>query len=173
MILTRAVQRLSDGIGSCAPKTDKIAAAGRLGVFIPFLLLTLALFPAASCSRQPEYPQAPQSGPNIVIDAATLEPDVPTFYRYPFHGRNISYFALKIDGNVLSFLDACASCYGHRQGYRYEDGAVVCRYCSVRFPVYKLEKGLGSCYPLKIEGRMENGKYVIPVALLEAEAGRF
>ena len=43
----------------------------------------------------------------------------------------------------------------------------------MKFSVYKLEKGLGSCFPIKIEGRMENGKYLIPIAVLEAEAGKF
>jgi uncharacterized membrane protein len=127
----------------------------------------------SSCSHQPAYPSAEQSGSNIVIDAASLQPEVPKFYTYRFQGKNINYFVLTIQGRVSSFLDACASCYAHKQGYRCDDGAVVCRYCNMKFSVYKLEKGLGSCYPIKIEGRMENGKYLIPLAALEAEAGKF
>jgi len=43
----------------------------------------------------------------------------------------------------------------------------------MKFSLNKLEKGLGGCYPIKIEGRIENGKYLIPLASLEAEAGKF
>jgi hypothetical protein len=39
--------------------------------------------------------------------------------------------------------------------------------------VYKLEKGIGNCYPIKIAGRMENGKYLIHRSSLEQEAGKF
>lgn len=127
----------------------------------------------SSCSRQPTYPFASQSGPNIVIDTKDLQPEVPKFYTYRFQGKNINYFILNIQGRVSSFLDACASCYSYKRGYRCDDGSIVCRYCDMKFSVYKLEKGLGSCYPIKIEGRMENGKYLIPVAVLEAEAGKF
>jgi len=137
------------------------------------LLLSIVFLACTSCNRPPSYPPAAQRGPDIIIDSSTLEPDVPKFYSYPYLGRNINFFILKINGKVSSFLDACASCYSHKQGYRYEDGAVTCRYCNMKFSVYKLEKGLGSCYPIKIEGRMENGEYLIPVAVLEAEAGKF
>ncbi|HEX9020309.1 MAG TPA: Fe-S-containing protein, partial [Nitrospirota bacterium] len=74
---------------------------------------------------------------------------------------------------VSSYLDACASCYIHKRGYEYKGGTVICRHCGTQFPVPKLEKGLGSCYPIKIEGRMENGKYLIPAATLEAAADKF
>lgn len=132
-----------------------------------------ALLLCSSCSRQPTYPSAAQSGPNIVIDTTDLLPEVPKFYTYHFQGKNINYFILNIQGRVSSFLDACASCYSYKKGYRCDDGSIVCRYCDMKFSVYKLEKGLGSCFPIKIEGRMENGKYLIPVATLEAEAGKF
>jgi len=139
------------------------------------LVVTLAfiLVACSSCNRQPSYPSAAQRGPDIVIDTSRLEPDVPKFYSYPYQGKNISYFVLKIDNKVNSFLDACASCYTHKQGYHFEDGAVSCRYCNMRFPVSKLEKGLGSCYPIRLEGRLEKGEYRISVKSLEAAADKF
>jgi len=87
--------------------------------------------------------------------------------------RISAFFIIKIDDDILSFLDACVTCYPHKQGYRYEDGVVVCRAGNQRFPVYKLEKGIGNCYPIKIAGRVENGKYLIPRSSLEQEAGKF
>lgn len=138
------------------------------------LLLSLFLIVfAVSCNRQPSYPPAPQNGPNVEIDIAILEPEVPKFYTYLYDGKKISYLVLKIDDKVNSFLDACASCYPHKMGYSYKDGYVTCRYCNLKFSVYKLEKGLGSCYPIKIEGKTVKGKYLIPVKKLEEAAELF
>ncbi len=142
--------------------------------FVTRILLLLALASVfTACSRQTPYPPAPQNGQDIVVDVSILEPDTPKFYTYRFQDKNINYFLLKVDGNVRSFLDACMSCYMRKQGYRYEDGAVTCRACGVKFPVYKLEKGIGGCYPIKFEGRMEKGNYRIPVATLEKMADFF
>jgi uncharacterized membrane protein len=126
-----------------------------------------------SCARQPLYPSPQHDGSNVIVDAASLEWEVPRFFTYQYDNKNISFFVIKIDDRVLSFLDACITCYPHKRGYRYEEGVVVCRACNQRFPVYKLEKGIGNCYPIKIAGRMENGKYLIPLSSLEQEAGKF
>jgi len=143
-------------------------------VVLRFFLAAFFTFPLLfACSHQPVYSAARQVGPNIVIDPASLTAGTPQFYTYHYQGKNISYFVLKVQDKVLSFFDACASCYPHKRGYRYENGSVTCRNCNVKFSIFNLEKGLGSCYPLKIEGRMENGKYLIPVATLEYAADKF
>ncbi len=138
-----------------------------------FPVLVLLVIVVSSCTRQPAHPAPAIEGRNAVIAVTALENEVPQFYSYPHQGKGISFFVLKMDGKVSSFFDACASCYPHTQGYRYEDGFVVCRYCNVSFPLHKLEKGIGGCYPIRLEGRVENGKYLIPLAGLEAEAGKF
>lgn len=135
--------------------------------------LAVLLLIITACSRQPVFPSPAVSGNNAVIDIAGLKPDVPQFFTYQYESRNISFFVIKLDQKIISFLDACASCYPHKQGYRYDDGSVICRFCNMKFSVYKLEKGLGGCYPIKIEGRMEKDKYRIPLALLQAESGKF
>jgi uncharacterized membrane protein len=137
------------------------------------VIAIVSLLLCASCSRQPVYPRAPQSGADIVIDAAGLKSETPEFLTHRYQGKNISYFVVKVQGSLLSFLDACSSCYSHKRGYRYADGSVTCRYCNMKFSIHQLERGLGSCYPIKIEGRMENGKYLIPLAALEAAADKF
>ncbi len=139
------------------------------------LLQTIILLAALliGCTRQPVYPAPAVSGSDAVIDTGTLTPDVPQFFTYQYQGRNISFFVINTDGRVVSFFDACASCYKHRQGYHWEENGVTCRYCGMKFPIYKLEKGLGGCYPIKVEGRVADGKYRIPLASLEAEAGKF
>jgi uncharacterized membrane protein len=137
------------------------------------ILLTSLFLMTAACSRQPVYPPPSLSGRDVVIDVSKLKPEIPQFYTYRYNGKNISFFVLKLNERVVSFFDACASCYPHKRGYKYDDGSVVCRACNMRFSVYKLGKGLGGCYPIRLQGRTENGKYLIPLALLEQEAGKF
>ncbi len=43
----------------------------------------------------------------------------------------------------------------------------------MRFSLYKLEKGIGGCYPIKIEGKLEKEKYRIPLSALENAADKF
>ena len=144
----------------------------RQSQFILPLILAISLV-CLSCSKPPTYPSAPQIGQNIVIDTTNLPHGEPRFYTYRFQGKNINYFILNLQGRVSSFLDACTSCYLYKQGYRCENDSIVCRHCDLKFSVYKLEKGLGSCFPIKIEGRLENGQYFIPLAALEVESSKF
>ncbi len=136
-----------------------------------FAVLFLML--PAACTRQPSYPPPAIQGGNAVIDRAALQNEIPRFFTYRYQNKNISFFVIKLNDKVLSFFDACATCYPHKRGYRYDDGVVVCRACGMRFPVYKLEKGIGGCYPIKIECKSEDGNYLIPLASLEAEAAKF
>ncbi len=138
-----------------------------------FPLLVMLAMVASSCTRQPVHPAPVIEGRDAVITLQDLKDDVPQFYSYRYQGKDISFFVLKMDGKVSSFFDACASCYPHKQGYRYEDGFVVCRYCNVSFPLHKLEKGIGGCYPIRLEGRIEKGRYLIPLSVIEAEANKF
>lgn len=139
---------------------------------LPAVLL-LVMLALSSCTEQRKYPPAMKSGPAVILDIAQLKPETPDFHTYHVEGKNINYFILSSQGKISAYLDACASCYTHKQGYRYDDGAVTCRYCSMKFPVSKLEKGIGGCYPIKIEGREENGKYSIPISTLEHAADKF
>ncbi len=136
------------------------------------LFLFFSLFVAA-CTSQQKYVSPTVVGSAVIVEVSSLPPETPRFFTYQYHNKNINFFVLRMDNGVQSYLDACASCYPHKLGYRCEDGSVVCRACGMRFSVYKLEKGLGGCYPIRIEGRTERGKYIIPLASLEAEAGKF
>jgi uncharacterized membrane protein len=145
-------------------------------VMVCFTLLqvvSLILFTLPACSRQASYPSPVQIGPDIVIDTSVLEREVPKFYTYRVQDKKVNFFVIKMEDRILSFLDACASCYPHKQGYRCEDNAVICRYCDVRFPISKLEKGIGNCYPIKLEGRTEKDKYLISVDDLDKAADKF
>jgi len=135
------------------------------------VLISVIFF--AACTSQPSYPHAAKIGANLVVEEASLQLETPKFFTYQFNNKKISFFILHMNNVTQSYLDACASCYPHKRGYQYENNAVTCRYCSQRFSVNKLDKGFGGCYPIKIEGRTEKGKYLIPVAALEAEAEKF
>jgi len=151
----------------------RIASSSVIKGAVFLMVASLMLFILSACSRQVSYPSPVRIGSDIVIDMSSLEIEVPKFYTYQFQGKKVNFFVIKMDDKTLSFLDACASCYPHKQGFRCEDNAVICRYCNVRFPISKLEKGIGNCYPIKIEGRMEKGKYLISADTLAKAADKF
>jgi len=53
------------------------------------------------------------------------------------------------------------------------DRTVVCRACDTRYSIYKLEKGIGGCYPIRIGGAQEGLSYRIARSTLEGHAGKF
>ncbi|MFO0752871.1 MAG: Fe-S-containing protein [Thermodesulfovibrionales bacterium] len=134
-------------------------------------LLLLALL--ASCSGQAAHPSAPTAGSDVIIDAASLAPDTPRFFTYRFQGKNINFFVVRYEGKVLSFLDACVTCYRSKQGYRVREGGLVCRDCGKAYTLPEVETGLGGCFPIKIKGILKEGKYHIPRAALEQAAAVF
>jgi uncharacterized membrane protein len=138
-----------------------------VAVFLVFFLL------GAACTRQQKYAAPTVVDSTVVVEVSSLQPETPRFFTYRYDSKNINFFVLRMNTGVQSYLDACASCYPHKLGYRCEGGSVVCKECRMKFSVYKLEKGIGGCYPIRIEGRAENGKYLIPLAALEAESGKF
>lgn len=143
----------------------------RLLAYSLFFLCAFVMF--AACTSQPRYSAPARIGDDFVVDVSSLQMETPRFFTHQYNGRNISFFVMRMESGVQSYLDACASCYPHKRGYNYETGAVTCRFCDQKFSVNKLDKGLGGCYPIKIEGKTEKGKYLIPRATLEAAADKF
>jgi len=138
-----------------------------LSVFITVLLFLSA------CSRQPSYPEPPRTGREVAVDIGTLRPEIPVFFTYHYRGKKINFFVVKVDEKILSFLDACARCYPAKKGYRCENGALICRECSVSYSITGIEKGVGSCVPIRIAGSLRNGKYLIPLSVLEGMVDKF
>jgi uncharacterized membrane protein len=134
------------------------------------ILLSLS---SISCSERPRYAAPPLSGTDVVFDVASLPEEIPQFYTLPVRSRQVSFFVLRLPSGVQAYLDACITCFPDKRGYASRDGRVICRKCNVEFSVYKLEQGVGSCYPIKLKGQTKDGKFRIPVAFLEAEAGKF
>jgi uncharacterized membrane protein len=137
------------------------------------LCLLVLISSVASCSRQQRYAAPPIEGENVVIPAAALPLEVPQFYSYRIKDKDVNFFVIRMKDGVLSFLDACLTCYPRKLGYESKDGYVVCRACDTTYSVYKLEKGIGGCFPIRIEGRQEGGSYFIVRSGLERHAGKF
>lgn len=139
------------------------------------IIFLLCLLPPSllSCSRQPVYSEPPFIGTKIVIDISRLKSDIPEFFTYHHSKKNINFFVIKINDKVLSFIDACASCYSKKLGYRFDNGYIVCRACNVRYSVGEVEKGFGGCFPIQVKGYLQNERYLIPVSELEKMADKF
>ncbi|MBF0538079.1 MAG: DUF2318 domain-containing protein [Nitrospirae bacterium] len=109
----------------------------------------------------------------MVFDVGVLRAEVPEFYTYRYQGRGINFFIIRVDGRVLSFLDACRSCYPRRLGFEFHDGYFMCRSCKTSYAVRDIEKGISNCLPVKIDGRLEGNTYLISVSTLEGMAYMF
>ncbi len=132
--------------------------------------MAFALF-LASCSRQPVYPEPERTATEVTIGMGTLKTDIPQFFTYHSGNRSISFFVLKTGDKVMSFYDACAKCYPQKLGYRFDGGALVCKACNVRYSLSEIEKGLGSCFPVRVpgsgSGQAQDSRYVIAIEDLE------
>jgi uncharacterized membrane protein len=138
-----------------------------------FLLILFTGLFLVSCSREQAFREAPRSGPDVAVEVKSLAPDVPAFFTYHYRGKKTNFFVMKVDNRVLSFLGACARCYPAKRGFRYEGGSIICRECNVRYSVSQIEKGIGSCFPVRVEGSLRDGKYLIPISVLEGMADKF
>ncbi len=126
-----------------------------------FVLLLILLLGIAACNSRPQGLEVPLDGSRAIVDVAALKEGTPGFYWVEIEGKRIGFFIIKVDGKVSSYFNACAKCYPRKLGYRFENGSLVCRACSVRYDVHELNNGIGGCYPLPLKGEMAGRKYVI------------
>lgn len=135
-------------------------------------LIIMMLLMLSSCSEKARYPAPSRSGDDVVINAQVLKPGVPQFFTFRHHGKNINFFVINSNGKVLSFLDACMTCYRSRLGYRFSEGYFTCKDCNKAYSVTEIEKGFGGCYPIRIPGHLKDGHYRISMRVFE-KTGRF
>ncbi|RMG75310.1 MAG: DUF2318 domain-containing protein, partial [Nitrospirae bacterium] len=55
----------------------------------------------------------------------------------------------------------------HKKGFRVDGFYLVCRYCNERYPLDQLKKGIASCYPIPLKGKLEGNLYKIEADLLK------
>lgn len=126
----------------------------------------------AGCRSQPVHTAAPVTDGQVVISLSSLQQDKPAFYTYHVRGKPVSFFVLKTGDAVESYLDACVKCYPKKLGYRFSEGKVVCKACNVSYPLSHLKDGIGSCYPIVLEGKTDGDTYRISVETV-ADAERY
>lgn len=119
------------------------------------MILGLLAFFFCCCSKMPVYPEAPFDGIVVKIPLRELPEKKPVFYTFRAEKNSINYFVVKLDGSCQSYFDACGQCYRKKSGYRPVGDRIVCRACGVNYSVYDLKEGIGSCYPIKLEGRVK------------------
>ncbi|MBI5639980.1 MAG: DUF2318 domain-containing protein [Nitrospirae bacterium] len=124
-------------------------------------MVAVALILVSACSKMPSYPQAPFDGKSVSIDIRKLGENKPVFYTFLSGQKKINYFVVRLDNSVQSYFDACAKCFPKRLGYRLDGQEVYCMACDVRYSIHELKDGLGSCYPIKLDGRAEGDLYII------------
>lgn len=125
------------------------------------LVSCFALLFLASCSGGPKHGDAPFDGKRVSSNAASLVEGVPEFYSVTIDGRRISFFIVKVRGEVQSYFDACLGCFPKKLGFRVDGNHIVCRACNIRYPLEELKTGVGSCYPIRLTGKTEEGMYHI------------
>ncbi len=150
--------------------TGSTKAGNILRAFLLTVVLVITVF---ACSSGPSYPEAPIKGDSAVIDTSDLTPGEPLFLSHRYEGKCINFFIIKLEGRVMSFFDACETCYLQKKGFSHEPGYVTCRACGASFPVEDIETGVGSCYPIKLAGRTEGHYYIIELKDLRAHARKF
>jgi uncharacterized membrane protein len=149
---------------------NKMKLHPRFVLTMLYLMITLGI---VACSRQPKYTPPARLGSDVVIEISKLNEGFPSFFTYQMNGKNISFFVVKIGNTVTSFLDACNACYPHKLGYKYENGMIICLYCREKYSMDELAAGYGNCHPIKLPGRIQDGKYLIAVSSLEKNASKF
>ena len=133
-----------------------------------FLILSAFLFLAGSCRHKPYYAAAPFDGRQATIDISGLQESAPEFYTVVLGEKRIDFFVVMVNGELAAYFDACKECYFKKQGYRHDNGAMLCRACNIRFPMDKLRTGIGGCYPIRVNGFREGSRYIISGEALEA-----
>ena len=124
------------------------------------VLLVIVLLLSA-CSKKPAYPEAPFDGSSIRIRLPALPEKKPVFFTFFSDKVGINFFILKRNGNIESYFDACGKCFPRKLGFRHADDHVVCTACDVSYRLDDLKDGMGSCYPIKLKGRVEGKTFVI------------
>ena len=129
------------------------------------LTITIMLMLLSGCATKPEYPAPPVSGDEIVITASSLAEMTPRFYSYRKDGKRYDLFVISVNGEISSYADACFECGPKKKGFVQDNRRLRCRYCGESFPLESLS-GIGSCYPIPLEGEVREGKYVISIVQL-------
>lgn len=86
-------------------------------------------------------------------------------------GVMVKFFVLKSsDGVFRAAVDACDVCYRSGKGYVQDGDVMVCENCSMRFASDRINEVKGGCNPAPLNRTVENGKLLISMADINANA---
>jgi uncharacterized membrane protein len=129
---------------------------------------------AISCQRNNDIIRIKNTSGDIIVRADALAEQVPVFYAIDIKRTEIEFFVVKIDGKIYSFLNRCRKCFSSGRGFVFDNGYVRCMTCNVGFPAAAITKGVGSCYPIPVQGKSNEGAYMIePEILYSAHYNKF
>lgn len=132
----------------------------RIRGFLIFSLVSLLLF-AAACTRTEDFIIVRDAEKGISVDIKALIEKKPVFYKAEFKGSAFEFFVIKINGEPKAFLNRCRKCYNSGLGFRFDDTHVQCRACNESFPIEDIAHGVGSCYPISLNSRVEGEKITV------------
>lgn len=144
---------------------------------VVFTILVI-MIGATSCERAPKHTWIKFNGDRVSLDTGSFRDGKSYFYSVSFDGKTVNFFLVKNNGKTQSYFDACSTCYHYKNGYYYSDGdrneskdgkrkgningSIICRHCGIGFTVADLKVGIGSCCPIRLEGKtIAGGKYEI------------
>lgn len=123
-----------------------------------FFILFLPCFVFLSCAREESFQTVNPVDDELII-AHDKPEGKPDFYSAEIDGRKIEFFVVRLNGQLMVFLNRCRKCFNSGLGFRFEDGLIRCRACNVTYPVKEISRGIGSCYPIPVKSRSE-GRYI-------------
>ncbi len=126
-----------------------------------FLVVLAVLLFSFACNSKKAYNAPDIRDGYAVINIAELKDATPQFFSLKIQNKRIDFFVLKLGSAIESYLDACIKCYPHKKGYSADGFYLVCQYCNVRYPLDSLKTGVGSCYPIPIQGELKRQEYRI------------
>lgn len=124
----------------------------RIIIFCCFIIVV-------SCVDKPQFLTADFSSGEFSINEAELIEGMPLFFKTNIY--DISFFIIKKNGHISSYLNACQKCYSSKKGFSVEKDHIVCRVCDIRYPMNALDVGIGSCFPIVLRGFTKDGRYII------------
>jgi len=122
----------------------------------------------AGCNSDTHKQLTPQ-GNVVQIPLAELQPMQASFYKVSLNNGEVHFFAVKgADGRISTALDACDVCYKERKGYQQQGDVMLCRNCSLTFPIDRIgPSSVGGCNPHFLPSQVEGDRLVIAVEQLQ------
>ncbi|WP_203471984.1 Fe-S-containing protein [Dissulfurispira thermophila] len=114
-----------------------------------------------SCSQKISFLEPSTVGEDVVINIDNLTEKSPIFYKTKIDDTTIEFFVIKVKGQTHAYLNRCRRCFNSGLGFAFDKEYMRCKSCNIIIPIDELSEGIGSCYPIHVNGRLINGQYHI------------